>query len=51
MLDLDDANVLQIPPFDAMGTPRAAHQGSSATGADFEHAVHELQSALYQEAA
>ena len=33
------------------GHPARAHQGSSAARADFEHAVHELQAALYQEAA
>ena len=38
-------------PSTRMGTPRRARQGSSAASADFEHAVHELQSALYQETA
>ena len=33
------------------GHAAPAHQGSSAARADFEHAVHELQAALYQEAA
>jgi type I restriction enzyme R subunit len=49
-MNLDDPRVLQIPPFDIMGTPLQLikHFGARA---DFERAVHELQSALYQEAA
>jgi type I restriction enzyme R subunit len=50
VINLDDPRVLQIPPFDVMGTPMELikHFGARA---DFERAVHELQSALYQEAA
>jgi type I restriction enzyme R subunit len=50
VLNLDDANVLRIPPFTALGTPM---QLIKAFGdrQGFEHAVHELQSALYQETA
>ena len=50
VLNLDDANVLKIAPFSAMGS---VVQLIKAFGnrQDFEHAVHELQSALYQEAA
>jgi type I restriction enzyme R subunit len=50
VINLDDPRVLQIPPFDTMGTPiqLIKHFGARA---DFERAVHELQSALYQEAA
>jgi type I restriction enzyme R subunit len=50
VMNLDDPRVLQIPPFDIMGTPLQLikHFGARA---DFERAVHELQSALYQEAA
>jgi type I restriction enzyme R subunit len=49
-INLDDPRVLQISPFDAMGTPLQLirHFGARA---DFERAVHELQSALYPEAA
>jgi type I restriction enzyme R subunit len=49
-LNIDDPKVLQISPFDVMGTPLQLikHFGARA---DFERAVHELQSALYQEAA
>jgi type I restriction enzyme, R subunit len=48
VLNLDDANVLKIAPFTAMGTPL---QLIKAFGdrQSFEQAVHELQSALYQE--
>jgi type I restriction enzyme, R subunit len=50
VLNLDDANVLKIAPFSSMGsvveliTAFGGKQG-------FEKAVHELQSALYQDAA
>ena len=47
VIDLDDPRVLQIPPFDAMGTPvQLIHQ--FGTRADFERAVHRMQAALYQ---
>jgi type I restriction enzyme R subunit len=50
VVNLDDPRVLGISPFDLMGTPLQLikHFGARA---DFERAVHELQSALYQEAA
>lgn len=50
ILNLDDARILQISPFDAMGTPLELVK-QFGTRADFERAVHELQSALYQEVA
>ena len=45
---LDNVKVLEIPPFNAMGTPLQLIKqfGSKAS---FETAVHELQAALYQE--
>ncbi|CAK0746432.1 Type I restriction enzyme EcoEI endonuclease subunit [Azospirillaceae bacterium] len=50
VLNLDDTNVLRIPPFTALGMPR---QLINAFGGreGFEQAAHELQSALYQEVA
>jgi type I restriction enzyme R subunit len=48
--DLDDLRILQIAPFDAMGTPLQLIK-EFGTRTDFERAVHELQSALYPEAA
>ena len=50
VLNLDDTNVLRIPPFSALGTPL---QLIKAFGdlRGFELAVHRLQSALYQEVA
>ncbi|MEO8481568.1 MAG: DEAD/DEAH box helicase family protein [Acidobacteriota bacterium] len=49
VIGLDDPRVLQIPPFDAMGTPmQLVRQFGDLAG--FEHAVHQLQSALYEEA-
>ncbi|MGA7415478.1 MAG: type I restriction-modification enzyme R subunit C-terminal domain-containing protein, partial [Bryobacteraceae bacterium] len=50
VINLDDPRVLQIPPFDSMGTPLQLIR-QFGTRADFERAVHELQSTLYQEAA
>ena len=50
VLNLDDANVLRIPPLDKLGTPIelvSAFGGKPA----FERAVHDLQSALYKDAA
>ena len=50
VMNLDDPRILQITPFDAMGTPmQLIKQFGSRT--DFERAVHELQSALYEGAA
>ena len=48
--NLDDPRILQVAPFDTMGTPYQLVR-QIGTRADFETAVHELQSALYQEAA
>ena len=50
VLNLDDANVLRIPPLSNLGTPV---QLVNAFGgkAQFVAAVHNLQSALYQESA
>ena len=50
ILNLDDANVLRIPPLDSLGTPLElvrAFGGKSG----FERAVHDLQSALYRDIA
>jgi type I restriction enzyme R subunit len=50
MLNLDDANVLRIPPLSSLGTPVQLIKAFG--GKDrFVFAVHEMQSALYQEAA
>ncbi|PZQ29107.1 MAG: restriction endonuclease [Stenotrophomonas acidaminiphila] len=46
--DLDNVKVLEIPPFNAMGTPlQLIKQFGGKAG--FEQAVHELQDALYSE--
>ena len=50
VIDLADPRVLQIPPFDAMGTPFQLIK-EFGTRADFLFAVNELQSAIYQGAA
>ena len=49
VINLDDPKVLQIPPFSSMGTPMQLIKEFGTRG-DFERAVHELQSALYQKA-
>jgi type I restriction enzyme R subunit len=49
VLNLDDTNVLRIPPLSTLGTPvQLIRAFGNRRG--FEQAVHELQSALYQEA-
>ncbi len=50
ILGLDDLRILQIAPFDAMGTPLQLIK-EFGTRAEFERAVHELQASLYQDAA
>ncbi len=50
MLSLDDPRVLQVPPFTTLGTPVQLIK-AFGTRTDFEHAVHTMQSALYQEIA
>jgi type I restriction enzyme R subunit len=49
VLDFDNANMLKVAPFTSMGS---VVQLITAFGGrdNYEHAVHELQSALYQEA-
>ena len=50
VLDLGDLRVLQIAPFDRMGTPvQLIRQFGSR--ADFERAVTQIQTALYEEVA
>lgn len=50
VLNLDDTNVLRIPPISTLGTPlQLVNAFGGKTG--FEEAVHELQSALYQDIA
>jgi type I restriction enzyme R subunit len=46
VMNLDDPRVLQIPPFDAMGTPFQLIK-QFGTRANFAHAVHEMQAVLY----
>jgi len=50
VINLDDPRVLQISPFDTMGTPLELIK-QFGTRADFERAVHEMQSELYKKAA
>ena len=50
MLNIDDANVLRIPPLDSLGTPVELVRAFGGKP-DFDRAVHDLQSALYREIA
>ena len=50
MLNLDDTNVLRIPPLNTLGTPVQLIKAFGGK-AGFENAVHALQNELYQEAA
>ena len=50
VLNLDDANVLRIPPIDRLGTPLELLRAFGGKPG-FERAVHDLQSALYRETA
>ena len=50
VFNLDDANVLRIPPIDKLGTPLELVRAFGGRP-DFEHAVHDLQSALYRDTA
>jgi type I restriction enzyme R subunit len=49
LIDLSDPRVLQVPPFDTLGTPvELIRRFGSRVG--FEQAAHELQDALYESA-
>jgi type I restriction enzyme R subunit len=50
MLNLDDTNVLLIPPLNALGTRRELLQAFGGRIV-FEQAVREMQDAIYQESA
>ena len=50
LLNLDDANVLRIPPLDRLGTPLELVRALGGRPG-FERAVHDLQSALYRDTA
>ena len=50
ILNLDDANVLKIPPLDSLGT-RMELVRAFGGKPDFDRAVHNLQFALYREIA
>ncbi len=50
MFDLDDVSVLRIPPFTELGTPVQLIKAFGGRDG-FVEAVHDLQSALYQETA
>lgn len=50
ILNLDDSNVLKIPPLDKIGTPVELVRAFGGKPG-FEQAVHDLQAALYEETA
>ncbi len=49
IVDLSDVRILQIPPLDQMGTLVQLIKGFGSRD-QFEHAVHEMQAALYEAA-
>ena len=49
-LNLNDANVLKVTPFNKMGTPMQLIK-AFGNGDAFIKAAHDLQSALYEESA
>lgn len=49
VLNLDDANVLKIPPLDKLGTPMELVRAFGGKVA-YENAIHEMQTELYAEA-
>jgi type I restriction enzyme R subunit len=50
VLNLEDPKVLQIPPLSQMGTPLQLIR-QFGTRADFDQAVHQLQTAIYEDVA
>ena len=50
VLDLENVEILRIPPFSSIGTPVELIREFGGKN-QFEAAVHELQSELYREAA
>ena len=50
VINLDDANVLRIPPLDSLGTPVELVRAFGGKPG-FERAVRDLQAALYKEVA
>jgi type I restriction enzyme, R subunit len=50
VLNLEDPKVLQIPPLNQMGTPLQLIR-QFGTRADFDQAVHQLQTAIYEDVA
>src|SRR3546814_11761023 len=50
VLNIDDTNVLRIPPFNTLGTPMQLIKAFGGK-AGFEDAVHALQNELYQDIA
>jgi type I restriction enzyme, R subunit len=50
VVNLDDPEILRIPPLDRLGTPMQLVRAFGGKS-DFERAIHDLQDALYTEAA
>ena len=50
VLNLDDANVLRVPPIDKLGTPLELVVAFGGK-ADFQRAVYDLQTELYRKTA
>jgi type I restriction enzyme R subunit len=47
--DIEDPKVLELPPFDQIGTKTQIRRGIFGSVENFAQAVHELENALYEE--
>jgi type I restriction enzyme R subunit len=47
--DIEDAKVLELPPFDQIGTKTQIRRGIFGSTENYAQAIHELEQALYDE--
>ena len=47
--DIEDSKVLELPPFDQIGTKTQIRRGIFGSVENFAQAVHDLENALYEE--
>jgi type I restriction enzyme R subunit len=49
--DIEDTKVLELPPFDQIGTKTQIRRGIFGSTENYAQAIHELEQALYDEMA
>ena len=49
MQDIEDAKVLELPPFDRFGSKTEIRRGIFGSVEQYTQAVHDLEQALYEE--